>query len=175
MFKHQGKGRYILTEVTFGLSRARPKVPNYAGVADYFASRHISAPSLAEIREAIISIRANKLPDPKQTASVGSFFKNPIIQKEQADALKLAYPMLAVFPVDGTYSKVGAGSLIDALGWKGKNFGPVSIYKNNALVLVNEGGATREHLSQTVSEIVSAVREKYDITLEPEPELIDSF
>ena len=74
-----------------------------------------------------------------------------------------------------THSKVGAGSLIDTLGWKGKNFGPVSIYKNNALVLVNEGGATREHLSQTVGEIVVAVKEKYDITLEPEPELIHSF
>ena len=175
MFKHEGKGRYIITEVTFGLSRVKPTAPNYPGVADYFAVKNISEPSLSQIREAIIAIRANKLPDPKQTASVGSFFKNPIIQKEQADALKLANPTLAVFPVSDTHSKVGAGSLIDTLGWKGKNFGPVSIYKNNALVLVNEGGATREHLSQTVGEIVAAVKEKYDITLEPEPELIHSF
>ena len=175
MFKHEGKGQYIITEVTFGLSRAKPTAPNYPGVADYFAGRNIYSPTLAEIREAIIAIRANKLPDPKQTASVGSFFKNPIIAKEIADALKAKHSTLAVFPVDETRSKVGAGSLIDTLGWKGKSFGSVSIYKNNALVLVNEGGATRAQLSTTVNEIIAAVKEAYDITLEPEPELINSF
>ena len=175
MFKHEGKGRYIITEVTFKLSKAAPIVPDYPGVADYFARRGIAAPGLAQIREAITAIRASKLPDPKDIASVGSFFKNPIVKKETADALKAAHPKLAVFSVNETLSKVGAGSLIDCLGWKGKSFGPISIYENNALVLVNTGGATRSDLAHAVSQIVAAVHEKYDVMLEAEPELIGNF
>ncbi len=172
VFKREGKGRHIITEVTFKLSRTKPAVPNYAGVSEYFAERGISEPTLRQIREAIIFIRSNKLPDPKEIASVGSFFKNPIVPKEQADALKLAHPKLAVFPVSETLSKVGAGSLIDQLGWKGKSFGTISVYKNNALVLVNEGGATREELAAAVCEIQAAVLEKYGIAIESEPELV---
>ena len=172
MFKHGGKGRYIITEVTFRLSHAAPAAPDYPGVADYFAQQGITAPTLAQIREAIISIRGTKLPDPKDIASVGSFFKNPIVPKALAEALKAQHPRLAVFPVSDAESKMGAGSLIDRLGWKGKSFGAIGIYGGNALVLVNHGGATRSDLAEAVEQITAAVRERYGITLEPEPELL---
>ena len=70
------------------------------------------------------------------------------------------------------YTKIGAGSLIDTLGWKGKNFGSISIYKGNALVLVNEGGATKAELMDVVKKITDEVRNTYQITLEIEPELV---
>lgn len=172
MFKHEGRGRYIITEVAFRLSRTTPLPPQYPGVSDFFVQQGIKDPTLAQIREAIVAIRAQKLPDPKHIASVGSFFKNSIIPKEQADELKLQYPTLAMFAVSPTHTKVSTGSLIDLMGWKGKSFGRIATYKNNALVLINEGGATRADLSRAVAEIIDAVRMRYGITIEPEPELL---
>lgn len=172
IFKHEGKGRYIITEITLCLSKDLPNVPQYLGVADYLAKHDIRAASLLDIRKAIISIRANKLPDPKEIASVGSFFKNAFVPKEQAEKLKAEFPTLAVFPVDEKISKVGAGSLIDTLGMKGKRFGNLSVYKGNALVLVNEGRATRAELTELVSKIIADVQNKFGITLETEPELL---
>ena len=172
MFKHEAKGRYIITEITFLLSLEAPDVPQYQGVAEYLAKNDIRKASLQDIRKAIISIRASKLPDPKEIASVGSFFKNPIVSHEQGTELKEKFPTLAVFPVDEMYTKIGAGSLIDTLGWKGKNFGSISIYKGNALVLVNEGGATKAELMDVVKKITDEVRNTYQITLEIEPELV---
>ena len=172
MFKHVPH-RYIITEVSYKMSKEKPKTPNYSGVAEYFEKRGIREPDLHDIRSAIIAIRATKLPDPKVLASVGSFFKNPIIAKSQADALKEQYPTLAVFPVSETLSKIGAGSLIDTMGWKGKSFGAISIYPHNALVLVNEGGATKVELEKVVSAIVFTVKEKYGIELSVEPELVN--
>ncbi len=173
MFKHTGKGRYIITEVTYVLSTDEPNVPQYLGVSEYFASKGIVRATLQEIRDAIIHIRSTKLPDPRSIASVGSFFKNPFVPKEQAEKLKQEFPALAVFPINESLSKVGAGSLIDTAGLKGKRFGNISIYKGNALVLVNEGGATREELKNVVSMIIDEVEKKFGIMIEPEPELLE--
>ena len=176
IFKHayakNGMRRYIITEITLALSRELPDVPQYPGVAEYFAEKDISRPALKNIREAIISIRTKKLPDPREVASVGSFFKNSFIPAEQAQKLKDQYPTLAVFPAGDTHSKVGTGSLIDTLGWKGKRIGNFSLYNGNAMVIVNEGGGTRKELTDVVAMIHDAVLEKYGISIEPEPELL---
>ena len=155
------------------MSRELPNVPQYPGVADYLAAHDIARASLADIREAIISIRTKKLPDPKDVASVGSFFKNSFIPKAQADALKEKFPTLAVCPVNNTTSKVGTGSLIDTLGWKGKRFGNLSLYHGNAMVVVHEGGGTRAELEAFVAMIQKEVKDTYGISIEPEPEMLD--
>ena len=173
IFKHEGKNKYIITMVTYALSTEDPDVPQYPGLAEYFAEHEINRPALQDIRAAIIAIRAKKLPDPREIASVGSFFKNVFVSKSQAEKLKKEFPTLAVFPASESFSKIGAGSLIDMLGLKGKKFGNLSIYKNNALVLVNEGGATRKELARLTETIISQVKEKYDVTLELEPELLE--
>ena len=173
IFKHSEKGKYIITQITFLLSKDTPKIPQYAGVMEYFAKKGITQPTLAQIRDAIIEIRSSKLPDPRLIASVGSFFKNPIVSFEKGTQLKNDFPKLAVFPVDNEYTKIGAGSLIDGLGWKGKNFGTISIYEGNALVLVNNGNATRIELMNVVSQIISEVKNKYDVVIETEPELLE--
>lgn len=172
IFKHEGKKKYIITEITLSLSRDLPNVPQYPGVADYLAKHDIRAASLLDLRNAIISIRATKLPDPKIIASVGSFFKNAFVSAMQAEKLKAEFPTLAVYPVNSTFSKIGAGSLIDTLGLKGKKFGNFSIYHGNALVVVNEGGATRKELTELIEMIQKQVKETYDIVLSPEPELL---
>ena len=172
IFKHEGKGRYVITEITLALSRELPDVPQYPGVADYLAEHNIRAASLVDIRNAIIAIRTKKLPDPKEVASVGSFFKNSFVPMEKANQLRAPYPTLAIFDVDHETAKVGTGSLIDTMGWKGKRIGSFSLYKGNAMVIVNEGGGTRAELGDVVRQIRDAVQEKYGISIEPEPELL---
>lgn len=172
MFKHEGKGRYIITSIVLSLSKKAPIVPAYPGVAEYFTEKGITEPSLSDIRSAITAIRWRKLPDPKDVASVGSFFHNPFVVKEHAEELKNRYPDMKMFPVDETRVKVPAGWLIEQAGFKGKRFGNLSIYKNNALVIVNEGGATREELASLVQTIIKEVETQFGITLNPEPELL---
>ena len=172
IFKRDGKGRYVITQVTFELSTDEPDVPQYPGLAEYFAGKNITRPSLPDIREAIISIRAKKLPDPKHIASVGSFFKNAFVTAEKAEQLLKQFPEMKTFPAEKGMVKVPSGWLIENAGFKGKNFGTISVYKNNALVLVNEGGATRDDLDNAIKTIIEEVQNMYGITLEPEPELL---
>ncbi|MEI8130162.1 MAG: UDP-N-acetylmuramate dehydrogenase [bacterium] len=172
IFKNAGKGRYVITEITLALSRELPDVPQYPGVADYLAEHNIRAASLEDIRNAIIAIRTKKLPDPKEVASVGSFFKNSFVPIEKANQLRADFPTLAIYDVDTATAKVGTGSLIDTMGWKGKRIGNFSLYKGNAMVIVNEGGGTRAELSDVILQIRDAVQEKYGISIEPEPELL---
>ena len=172
LFKHAGKGRYIITQVTFALSQDEPDVPQYPGLADYFAERDIHRPSLQDIRDAIISIRSKKLPDPAKIASVGSFFKNAFVSKEHADKLLKEFPAMKIFPVEGGLAKVPAGWLIENAGFKGRRFGNLSVYSGNALVLVNEGEATRAELTELIRKIQTEIQNKFGITLEPEPELL---
>ena len=172
IFKNEAKNRYVILSITLRLSTSLPEVPDYPGVKSYFSEKNISSPSLQEIREAIIYIRSKKLPNPKIIANVGSFFKNPIVSKNVADNIKVEYPNMTIFEVDSEHSKVPAGFLIEACGLKGKDFGRVSVYKNNAMVLVNNGSATRVDIEHTRDEIIQAVYEKFGLTIETEPEFI---
>ena len=173
IFKGEGKGRYVITSVSFKLEKKEATAPAYPGVATYFEKKGITKPTLPEIREAIIEIRKNKLPDPKEIASVGSFFKNPIVPTEQALALKEKFPTAVIFPVSETESKIGAGWLIDSLGLKGKEFGNLMLYPYNALVIVNKGGATYDELKNLVADIEQQVLEAYDVEIEPEPIFVE--
>lgn len=179
-----GKGRYIIISVTFRLSKGLPKVPDYPGVKKYFDDKGITNPTLLEIREAIISIRSVKLPNPKEVANVGSFFKNPIVNKEIAHELKNKYPNILIFPISARQDlaeedlaeddmvKIPAGWLIENAGLKGCSFGPVSTYLQNALVLVNDGNATRLDINKAKNEIIDTVFKKFGIKLETEPEFV---
>lgn len=170
MFKREK--RYVITGITLRLSKEKPEVPEYPGVKAYFEERGVTEPSLVQIREAIISIRKTKLPDPKKIASVGSFFKNPFVSKEVVERLRTEYEKPVVFEQpDGRY-KIGAGWLIDMLGVKGKSFGNLSFYKHNALVITNDGRASYVELSDLVTNIQKQVAKRFSIELEPEPVLI---
>lgn len=172
IFKNESKGKFIIINVTFKLLKKLPSFPNYPGVKKYFIEHNINIPTLQEIRKAIIDIRGVKLPDPIKVYNVGSFFKNPIVESSIALKLKNKNPDLTIFPVDDTHTKIPAGWLIEQAGLKGKNFGPISIYSNNALVLVNNGNATYEDILKVRDEIIKIVKDKFDITLEQEPEIV---
>src|SRR5690606_36876770 len=124
-----------------------------------------------DIRQAIINIRAKKLPDPSVVPNVGSFFKNPVVANEKADELKTTYPDMPAFDVaDGV--KLSAGWLIEQSGLKGVDWGQVGTYEHNALVLVNKNKATFTDVLNAKDLIVKTVQEKFGVVLEPEPNFI---
>ncbi len=172
IFKHEAKGKYIITGVTYRLSKIYPKIPDYPGVKRYFLDNNINNPHVKEIREAIIDIRNSKLPNWKELPNLGSFFKNPIVEKEIAQRLKNKYLDLKTFPSEDGKVKIPAGFLLDKAGLKGQSFGNISVYEKNALVLINNGGASKEDLIKAKNEIVKIVNEKFGMILEQEPEMV---
>lgn len=164
------KGKLIIISINLRLRKSPAGIPKYPGFEKYFEDKHITKPDVREIREAIISIRKSKLPNPKEIPNVGSFFKNPIIESELLDIIKKRYPSIVTFPIDSDYVKVPAGWLIEQAGLKGKDFGNISVYTENALVLVNNGGASRVDIERVSGMIIQTVYEKFGIKLETEPE-----
>jgi UDP-N-acetylmuramate dehydrogenase len=176
IFKNEARGKYIIVSVTYRLkkvlSASNVHVPNYPGVVKYFENKKIQNPTLKEIRDAIIDIRKEKLPDPKDIPNTGSFFKNPIIENKIALKIKEEYSGVVFFPIDDNYTKIPAGWLIENAGLKGKSFGEVSVYDKNALVLVNNGNAKCADVVKAKEEIIKIVFEKFGIKLEQEPEMV---
>lgn len=181
IFKNEAKGKYIITAVVYRLIKNKALFPQnknfspaflYPGVKKYFEEKKIENLTLKQIREAIIDIRKDKLPDPKEIPNVGSFFKNPIVSREIAEKIQKEFPNAKFFPVDENLTKVPAGWLIENAGLKGKSFGKISVYDKNALVLVNKGNATKNDLIKAKNEIIKIVEDKFGIILEQEPEII---
>jgi UDP-N-acetylmuramate dehydrogenase len=172
IFKNEAKGRYVIIAVTYRLSKFKPRIPDYPGVKRYFIENNINIPTLDQIRNAIINVRNEKLPNPKDIPNVGSFFKNPVVSKEMANDIKMEYPEAKFFHINSSLTKIPAGWLIENAGLKGKSFGKVSVYDKNALILVNNGDATKDDFINTRNEIINTVQNKFGITLEQEPEIM---
>ena len=162
-------GKYLVFEVVFKLGKNSPvPTPDYPGVSDQLKEKDITEPSLADIRMVITEIRSNKLPDPWVIPNVGSFFKNPIVSRDVFEKIKNDFPNIKYFEaLNGV--KIPAGWLIETAGLKGISFGPVGTYKNNAMVLVNNGDAGFGDIRNAEDKIRTAVKEKFGILLEREP------
>jgi len=171
IFKKQ-KGRYIILYVIYKLHKDSPKIPSYPDVSKYFIDNKIINPNLRQIREAIIHIRNSKLPDYRVTPNAGSFFKNPIVDNNLVERIKIDFPDIKIFPIDEYTSKVPAGWLIEKAGLKGVSLKNISVYEKNALVLVNNGNATNDDLIISRDEIINKVEKMFGIILEQEPEII---
>jgi UDP-N-acetylmuramate dehydrogenase len=173
-FKKDWKDRFIITYITIELSKNAPKIPQYVKVKEYFKSKNIENPTLMDIREAITEIRWTTLPRPEEIPNCGSFFENPIVEQSFGARLQQEFKELPLYAVDEKFVKIPAGWLIDKAGLKGVAFGPVGTYKNNALVLVNRGGATQQNVLKAREEIIKIVYHKFGIMLESEPEIVKS-
>ena len=166
IFKNELKGQYAVTYVQFRLSRKpQPKLGYGALEAQVKA---LGEPTLENIRNAVITIRDGKLPDPKVLGNAGSFFMNPVIPSAQFDALKQQYPDIPSYPAQEGMVKVPAGWLIEQAGWKGRSLGPAAVYDRQALVLVNKGGATGADIIRLADTIIGDVKQKFGITLSTE-------
>ncbi len=168
IFKHDVKGRYIITSVTFKLKRQPTFNTSYGAISDTLKQMGIEKPSVKSISDAVISIRQSKLPDPKIIGNAGSFFKNPEISTTHFEKLKSNYPEIPSYPTFSGMTKVPAGWLIEQCGWKGKVVGHTGVHKNQALVLVNHGQAKGLEIKALSIEIQNSVNEKFGIELEAE-------
>ncbi len=169
VFKHRIRDRAVILDVTFALPRNWKPNIRYADVAQELAARRIDIPTARDVGDAVIAIRTRKLPDPAKIGNAGSFFKNPMVPRSLREKLLESYPqMVSYAQPDGNF-KLAAGWLIDQCGWKGKSLGAAGVYQNQALVLVNRGGAQGREVVQLANAIQNDVEAKFGVRLEPEP------
>jgi len=173
IFKQEGKGRYVILEVTFKLTKKDHHIKTeYGAIKTELENLGITHPTIQDISKAVINIRQSKLPDPKVTGNAGSFFKNPTIPLTQFEDLKQNFESIPGYP-NGDSVKVPAGWLIEQCGWKGKQIGNVASHQLQALVIVNAtGNATGKEIYDFSTEIISSVKEKFGIDLEREVNII---
>ena len=174
LFKTDWKGRYIITAVTFRLSAVPQPKLDYGGVRKALGDRE---PTPQVIRETVIGIREQKLPDPKVTGSAGSFFCNPVIERDHFEKIVAIAkaengPEYEVPHYDvGERVKVPAAWMIDQCGFKGAREGGAQVYPKQPLVIVNETGeATPDEIIALEQRVIGTIREKYGIELHPEVE-----
>ncbi len=167
IFKQEWKNRFIITHVTFCLSKNPQFCLDYGNVKGELEKMECEI-SLETVRQAIIRIRQAKLPDVKELPNAGSFFKNPVVSRAFAGKLAGQYPGIPLYPVDGERCKLAAGWLIEQCGWKGKTLGRAGVYEKQALVLVNHGGASGLEISHLANEIKKSVFMKFGVMIEPE-------
>ena len=169
VFKHRLRDRAVVLDVTFALPKKWQAAIRYADVTQELAARNITEPTAQDIGAAVIAIRTRKLPDPAVIGNAGSFFKNPVVTTAQRDTLLATYPQLVNYAQPDGSVKLAAGWLIDQCGWKGKTAGAAGVYENQALVLVNRGGASGADIAQLAAAIQADVAQRFDVQLEPEP------
>ncbi len=169
IFKNEAKGKYIITSVTFKLTKKNHKTSiSYGDIQKNLVKKNIDNPSLKDISEAVIAIRQSKLPDPKVLGNSGSFFKNPVVDAETFQEFRRNFPEAPFYEVSPTTFKIPAGWLIEKAGFKGKRFGDAGVHKNQALVLVNYGNATGQEIWQLAMDIQKKVKEMTGVFIEPE-------
>ncbi|GAB3817190.1 UDP-N-acetylmuramate dehydrogenase [Pontibacter rugosus] len=172
VFKNELKGQYIVTHVTFRLHKEHKLNTSYGAIQTTLEEMQVQQPSIKDVSAAVCHIRQSKLPNPKEIGNAGSFFKNPEIPLAQYQALQQQFPEIPSYPVSDTHVKVPAGWLIEQCGWKGKVIQNYGVHKNQALVLVNYGGASGEHIRQLAYDIIGSVEDKFGISLSPEVNII---
>ena len=171
VFKLSLKGQYIVTKVSYRLKKTPCYHLDYGNVRTEL-EKSGCALTLENVREGIIKIREAKLPDPKVQGNAGSFFMNPIVPRNQFEALLAQYPRMPYYEVDACRVKIPAAWMIDQCGWKGKQLGNAGVHHNQALVLVNCGDATGEEIIRLSEAIRESVSEKFGVSISPEVNFI---
>lgn len=168
------RGKYAVTSVEYRLSKQFEPLLDYGGVRKALESKGINVDTLTakQLRDVIIDIRREKLPDPAVTGNAGSFFMNPIIPRTQFEDLLEKYPSAPHYDVDNDRVKVPAGWMIDQRGWKGKRMNSAGVHDKQALVLINCGGATGQDIVELCETIRRDVSDTFGIDIKPEVNFI---
>ena len=171
IFKHEMKNRAVISSVTFRLSkRSQPKL-DYGNIREELIKRGITDPSLRQVSDVIASIRRLKLPDPAALGNAGSFFKNPLISRDEFHRLSNSFPQVSYFRQGEEY-KISAAWLIEQAGWKARRIGKAGCYDKQALILVNYGGASGDEILSLAGQIRKSVLAMFGIALEREVETV---
>jgi UDP-N-acetylmuramate dehydrogenase len=171
-FKQDWKNRFLITRVTYGLSKTFTPHLDYGNIRAELERKGIQEPTAQQLRETIIDIRNAKLPDPKVEGNAGSFFMNPVVTKARYEKLAAQYPDMPHYRVDSRHVKIPAGWMIDQCGWKGKSLGRAGVHDKQALVLVNRGGATGAEIVALSDAIRADVKAKFSIDIHPEVNIV---
>lgn len=173
VFKRALKGQYIITSVTYRLTKTKHSIhASYGAIQEQLAENEVLEPSIKDISNAVIAIRSSKLPDPSKIGNAGSFFKNPVVEKKVLQSIQKNHQNVPNYPsVDGKV-KLAAGWLIEQAGWKGKTFDNYGVHKNQALVLVNYSDCTGNDILDLSSRIIEDVELKFGLRLEREVNII---
>lgn len=171
VFKKDLKGKFVVTHVTYRLSKHPVFNLEYGNIRARLENTGREV-SLRLVRDVIIEVRKEKLPDPAVQGNAGSFFMNPIISKDRYQELLVEYPDMPHYVVDENRVKVPAGWLIERSGWKGKALGRAAVHDKQALVLVNLGGASGREVMDLAMAVVNTVRDLFGIELHPEVNFI---
>jgi UDP-N-acetylmuramate dehydrogenase len=171
VFKNELKGKYIIVNVTFKLTKKNHNINiSYGAIKDLLTDKE--TPSIKEIADAVITIRQSKLPDPKEIGNSGSFFKNPVISTDLFKELSEKHPEIPHYRISENEIKIPAGWLIEQCGFKGKRFGDAGVHEKQALVLVNYNNATGKEIYGLAQKIQQKVIETFKISLEIEVNII---
>lgn len=171
-FKNEWKGKYVITYVTYRLNREFTPRTDYGTIRRVLEEQGVTQPTAADVRQAIISVRNSKLPDPKTEGNAGSFFMNPVVSRTKFEALLSQYPDMPHYRVSETEEKIPAGWMIEQCGWKGKTLGNAGVHDRQALVLVNKGGATGADIVRLCERIRSDVFARFGVNISPEVNII---
>jgi UDP-N-acetylmuramate dehydrogenase len=169
IFRGDSTGRYVITSITLKLYKAAPQPPFYKAIQDYFDMHGITIYTPQTIRDAVVVIRTDKLPDPTLTPNTGSFFKNAIIEDWQLNELRKDYPDIPTYDMPDGRFKVPTGWLIEQTGLKGQTLHGMHVHDKNALVLINESASSYADLAAARDQIIGAVRDQFHIMIEQEP------
>ena len=172
IFKHEAKGKYWITGVTFRLNKEPRLRMGYGDIRKNLDEMEVNEPTVADISAAVACIRTSKLPDPHKEGNAGSFFKNPEVPPAQAQALLDKHPLMPSFPAAEGRIKIPAGWLIEQAGWKGYRRGPVGVHPRQALVLVHYGGGQGADILQLARDIQHDVEVKFGIALQAEVNVV---
>lgn len=168
IFKGPEKGRYIITHVTFTLSKTSRVNTSYGAIEAEM--KRLKLPATPQgVSRAVCSLRRAKLPDPVALGNAGSFFKNPVVSNAQFEDLKIRFPEIVAYPDRDGFTKLAAGWLIEQCGWKGFREGAVGVHVKQALVLVNYGGGRADQLLGLAQRICESVQRRFGVELEMEP------
>lgn len=168
LFKTSAGAAFIVTGIKLNLSKDDTPHIHYQALQESLGD---SNPGAESVFNHVCQLRNAKLPDPSVIGNAGSFFKNPLVPRQQVDTLLQQYPELPVYTHSDTHQKVPAAWLIDRAGWKGHRKGDVGVHDRQALVLVNHGGGNGQQIATLAQEIQQDIQNRYNITLEREPVL----
>jgi len=161
--------KFYLSKIYFKLTKGHHHLnTSYGAIQELLDNWQISEPQPADVAAAVIEIRRAKLPDWRQLGNAGSFFKNPVVDRDFFNNLRTDYPQAPSYPVDEQSVKIPAGWLIDQCGWKGKRIGNVGCYSAQALVIVNYGGASGQEVLAFSEQVAASVLDRFGVVLERE-------
>ncbi len=172
VFKKQYKDQYVILNVTFRLNKQPVFNISYGTIEHELERMNVKELSIKAIAQAVINIRSSKLPDPAKIGNAGSFFKNPVIPKEQFYELNNSYPAMPHYNTDDEHVKIPAAWLIEQCGWKGYREGDAGVHINQPLVLVNYGNATGNEIYTLSGKIINSIKSKFGIELEREVNIV---